>query len=78
IISNSPSLPTWHDSNKRVSEKPGAVQYASKAKSAFKIALLTHIKQTNPSKPTETSCTITRPHPTQSANGRFFSTESDS
>ncbi|MCQ3024054.1 hypothetical protein NLO85_26790, partial [Pseudomonas savastanoi] len=26
IISNSPSLPRWHDSNKRVSEKPGAVQ----------------------------------------------------
>ncbi|RMT53863.1 Stability/partitioning determinant, partial [Pseudomonas savastanoi] len=23
---NSPSLPRWHDSNKRVSEKPGAVQ----------------------------------------------------
>ncbi|WP_243787596.1 CesT family type III secretion system chaperone [Pseudomonas amygdali] len=25
MISNSPSLPRWHDSNKRVSEKPGAV-----------------------------------------------------
>ncbi|KPY61231.1 Unknown protein sequence [Pseudomonas amygdali pv. sesami] len=48
------------------------------AKSAFKYAVLTHIKQTIPPKPTETSCTTTHPHPTQSANGRFFSTESDS
>ncbi|WP_206735685.1 hypothetical protein, partial [Pseudomonas syringae] len=48
------------------------------AKSTFKCAVLTHIKQTIPPKPTETSFTTTRPHPTQSANGQFFSTESDS
>ncbi|WP_243787220.1 hypothetical protein, partial [Pseudomonas amygdali] len=31
IISNSPSLPRWHDSNKRVSEKPGAVHIQKSA-----------------------------------------------
>ncbi|MCR8718633.1 hypothetical protein NVV30_07975, partial [Pseudomonas syringae] len=51
---------------------------AAEAKSAFKSAVLAHIKQTNPCKPKETSCTTTRPHPTWSTNGQFFSTESDS
>ncbi|WP_235378765.1 hypothetical protein, partial [Pseudomonas meliae] len=47
IISNSPSLPTWHDSNKRVSEKPGAVQIVLKACSHLKL----HIKSVSRFKP---------------------------
>jgi hypothetical protein len=51
---------------------------APKAKSTPEFNAIRPTTQTNQSKPKETACTTTRPHPTRSANGRFFSTESDS
>ncbi|WP_205416876.1 hypothetical protein, partial [Pseudomonas syringae] len=51
---------------------------APKAKSTPEFNVIRPVTQTNLSKPKDTSCTTTRPHPTRGANGRFFSTESDS